>query len=101
MKKTEFKSFSEFWPFYLAEHSDPRNRRLHFFGTVGTFVFLALAFVLSDPWWLLGMPLCGYGFAWVGHFRIEKNRPATFLHPLWSLRGDYKMFFLMLTGRLK
>lgn len=101
MKKTEFKNFSEFWPFYLKEHSDPRNRRLHFFGTTGTFAFVALALVLSDPWWLLGVPLCGYGFAWAGHFMIEKNRPATFLHPLWSLRGDYKMFFLMLTGKLK
>ena len=101
MKRKEFKSFSDFWPFYLREHSNPRNRRLHFYGTAGTFVFLSFAVVFLDPRWLLGIPLCGYGFAWFGHFVVQKNRPATFKHPLWSLLGDYKMFFMMLTGRPK
>lgn len=94
------KSFEEFWPFYLREHSDPRNRRLHFVGTLLVHAVLIYAFV-TKAWmvlWLL--PVIGYGFAWIGHFIVEKNRPATFTHPLWSLRGDFKMFYLMCAGKL-
>lgn len=95
------KSFAEFWPFYLQEHSNQTNRRLHF---VGTFLvhLLFIYSVVTQQWPLLwAVPFMGYGFAWVGHFIIEKNRPATFKHPLWSLRGDFKMFYLMLFGKLK
>lgn len=95
------KSFAEFWPFYLQEHSNPTNRRLHF---VGTFLvhLLFIYSIATQQWALLWVvPFLGYGFAWVGHFIIEKNRPATFKHPLWSLRGDFKMFYLMLFGKLK
>ena len=93
-------SFRAFFPFYLKEHSHPTNRRLHFIGTTLVNV-LALAAILSGrPLLLLFMPLAGYGFAWVGHFVVEKNRPATFQYPLWSLMGDYRMYWMMLNGKL-
>lgn len=95
------KSFAEFWPFYLKEHSHPANRRLHFVGTL--LVHLILIYSLVTQQWMLlwALPVLGYSFAWVGHFIVEKNRPATFTHPLWSLAGDFKMFYLMLFGKLK
>ncbi len=92
-------SFSEFWPFYLAEHQHPINRWLHFIGTALLFPVLALGFTHSFLWWL-ALPFIGYGFAWTGHFLVEHNRPATFRYPLWSLLGDFRMFALMLTGKL-
>ncbi|BEV68244.1 hypothetical protein Bb109J_c1664 [Bdellovibrio bacteriovorus] len=94
------KSFQEFWPFYLQEHSNPFNRRLHFVGTLLVHLLIVAA-LLTEQWSLLwGLPVIGYGFAWVGHFVVEKNRPATFKHPLWSLRGDFKMFYQMCAGKL-
>jgi hypothetical protein len=94
------KNFTEFWPYYVCEHGHPANRRMHFVGTFMTLVFLAAAVLSGNLWLLLGMPLVGYGLAWVGHFFVEHNRPATFKAPLWSLMGDYKMFFLMCLGRM-
>jgi len=93
-----FKSFQDFYPFYLHQHSNRTCRRLHFVGSALTLV--ALAFFIFDPSILrfLAMPLTGYGFAWVGHFAFEKNKPATFQHPLWSLMGDWKMFYEILSG---
>lgn len=96
-----FASFREFYPFYLSEHANRTSRRLHFIGSCGVLVFLALAIVQREPWWLLAMPVCGYGFAWIGHFVFEKNRPATFRHPVWSLMGDWVMFKDILTGRIR
>jgi hypothetical protein len=94
------KTFKEFWPFYLNEHSNPTNRRLHFIGTLLVH-FLLLGIMISRQWKLLWiLPLFGYFFAWVGHFVVEKNRPATFKHPLWSLMGDFKMFYLMLFRKM-
>lgn len=93
-------SFSEFWPHYLADHRDPLNRRLHFVGTSLMAVALVTAVATGHLRLLLLCPLLGYGFAWVGHFVIEKNRPATFTHPIWSLVGDLKMVGLMWVGRL-
>lgn len=91
--------YRDFWLYYLQEHAKPATRRLHYAGTALTFLFLALA-VRSGGWWWLALPVAGYGFAWAAHFGVEKNRPATFTHPLWSLASDYRMFFLWLTGRL-
>jgi hypothetical protein len=97
MKRIE--SFEEFWPYYVAQHRHPVNRRLHFVGTTLVLICLGLA-VLRSPVWLLVMPLAGYGFAWIGHFVFERNKPATFTHPLWSLRGDFRMYRLLWLGRM-
>jgi hypothetical protein len=93
-------TFAEFWPFYLSQHRNALNRRLHFVGTTGTNLAILSALVTGRLWMLLLAPLSGYAFAWVGHFIIEKNRPATFTYPLWSLAGDYKMYGLTLIGKL-
>jgi hypothetical protein len=95
-----FRTFEEFWPFYLAEHSRPATRWFHFAGTVVWLGLLAGAVVTLTWWLLVVMPFAAYGLAWFSHFRIERNRPATFKHPLWSLRADHRMALLMLTGRL-
>lgn len=96
-----YTSFADFWPYYLREHSRPRTRMLHYIGTT-LVVALAIAALLSGRWLLLlALPLAGYFFAWVAHFTVEKNRPATFTYPLWSLAADFKMWWLWLTGRLR
>ena len=96
-----YASFGEFYPFYLSEHANRNSRRLHFVGSCGVLVLLALALVQRNAWWLAGAPVCGYGFAWVGHFFFEKNRPATFRYPLYSLMGDWMMFKDILIGRVR
>ncbi len=96
----EHDSFESFWPFYLQEHSKPATRNLHY---IGTTLVVAIGFyaIATTNWWLmLAMPLCGYFFAWLSHWRIEKNRPATFTYPLWSLIADFKMWGMWLTRRL-
>ena len=95
-----FTRFADFYPYYLQEHRDSACRRLHFVGT--SLVIFLLAFVIgSGSWSLIWLvPLAGYGFAWVGHFFFEKNRPATFKHPLYSLLGDFVMYREMLTGKV-
>src|SRR5262245_4616909 len=92
-------SFEEFWPFYVAQHLNPVNRALHFVGTT-LVLACAVAGVLVSPLYFAAMPFAGYGFAWVGHFAFEKNKPATFTYPLWSLRGDFSMYRLMWLGRM-
>ncbi len=95
------RTFAEFWPYYVREHSNRGNRYLHFVGTLSA-IALAVTLVVMGWWWLaLAMPVVGYGFAWVGHFLVERNRPATFRHPFWSLLGDFKMFGLMAVGRME
>ena len=101
MTNRRFNSFSDFWPYYLGEHSQPATRVLHCLGTV-TALSLMIALIAFGRWWLFPLALIpGYAFAWASHFFIERNRPATFTHPLWSFMGDWKMLALMLTGRLK
>jgi hypothetical protein len=100
MSQRTYNSVAEFWPHYVAEHSKPSTRLLHLAGTA-----LALAcliwFVVIGKWWLFPLALIpGYGAAWIGHFFIERNRPATFQYPLWSFMGDYKMIWMMLRGRM-
>lgn len=96
----EHRTFADFWPYYLREHSRPRTRALHYAGTSLVVLILAYA-ILTGRWWLLlVVPAAGYGFAWFAHFGVEKNRPATFTYPLWSLAADFRMWWLWLTGRL-
>ena len=97
---SRFASFREFYPFYLQEHSNIVSRRLHFIGSWGVLALLGLALFTGNAWWLLGALLCGYGFAWVGHFFFEKNRPATFRHPFYSFAGDWVMFKDILVGKV-
>ena len=94
-----FKSFSEFYPCYIHEHSNRTCRRIHVVGSALVLVILGVALATLNAWWLIGAPLVGYGFAWVGHFFFEKNRPTTFKYPLWSLMGDFRMFFETVTGK--
>ena len=96
----EYTTFSQFWPFYLREHSKPVTRGLHYVGT-SLVVLIAIGAALTANWWLfIALPVAGYFFAWVAHFGVEKNRPATFTYPLWSLAADFRMWWLWLTGRL-
>lgn len=99
--ETKFKSLKEFYPFYLSEHQNPTSRKLHFIGTALLFVILATAVFLSKYWFLWLLPVIGYGFAWVGHFFFEKNKPATFKYPFYSLASDFVLFFHLLTGKEK
>jgi hypothetical protein len=94
-------SFAEFWPYYLREHRQPGTRLLHLVGTTLFLPFLLAAVLSGRPALLLGALVVGYGFAWVGHFAVERNRPATFRHPLWSFAADWKMWALTLSGRLQ
>jgi len=92
-------TYREFWPVYLSEHSNPVNRWLHFVGTTIALVFVVAAVVMVDGGFLLGALFSGYGFAWFGHFFVEKNRPATFKYPIWSFISDWRMWILTLFRR--
>ncbi len=98
----KFTSLKEFYPFYLTEHSNTTSRTLHFIGT-GIVIFVLLSTLLyTHVWWRLALiPLIGYGFAWTGHFFFEKNKPATFQYPFYSLASDFIMFWHLLTGKEK
>jgi hypothetical protein len=98
---TDFQSFEEFWPFYVGEHKDPTNRALHYVGTSLAIGTVGAAVLTWNPLWLLATPVVGYAPAWIGHFVIEGNRPATFKHPLWSVRGDLRMLKMALQGKIK
>ena len=94
---TQFKSFSEFYPYYLMEHRNPLNRLLHHIGSLLVVVLFFVFLVSKMPLFLIFMPIVGYGFAWVGHFKVEKNRPATFKYPFYSLAADFVMLYHFLT----
>jgi hypothetical protein len=100
MSEHRYKSFEEFWPFYVSQHSKKTTRTLHFIGSTLALGSLAAAVVTRRPALLLGAPLAGYGFAWVSHFFVEENRPATFTYPLWSLRGDARMWWQTAIGKM-
>ena len=92
--------FSDFWPYYLQEHAQPGTRALHYVGT-SMAVGLAAVLPLAGRWWMIpAVPLAGYGFAWLSHSLIERNRPATFRHPVWSLRADFRMWYRFVTCRM-
>jgi len=98
---SRYANFRDFYPFYLSEHSDRNCRRMHFIGSTLVIAVTVLAIVRHDPRWLWFAPLFGYGFAWIGHFVFEKNRPATFSHPLYSFAGDWVMYADILRGRVR
>lgn len=95
-----FRSFREFYPYYLGEHADHRTRRLHVIGTAGVLALLIYALATGTWLALLGVPVVGYGFSWAGHFIVERNKPAAFRHPFYSLLGDFRMLADIVTGRL-
>lgn len=96
----KYQSFKDFYPYYLTEHADVTNRQLHFIGTL-LLLCLLVAGIVSGKWWFFALvPVIGYGFAWIGHYFIEKNKPATFTYPLYSLSADFVMFWDTLTGKL-
>ncbi|MBX2847194.1 MAG: DUF962 domain-containing protein [Acidiferrobacterales bacterium] len=96
-----YRSFKEFYPYYLSEHQNRTSRRLHVVGTATTIILLILITVSQSWRYLILLPICGYGFAWVGHFFFEKNKPATFTYPRWSLMGDFVMLKDVLIGKIK
>ena len=100
MAEKKYTTFWDFYPYYLTEHSLPVNRTLHFIGTGIVIALLITAIVTMRPLLLLLIPVAGYGFAWVGHFFLEKNRPATFTYPFYSLASDFVMFYHILTGQI-
>lgn len=95
-----YTTFWDFYPYYLTEHARPINRTMHFIGTSLVIACLIYALVTAKFIYLVAMPFCGYGFAWFGHFILEKNRPATFKYPFYSLGSDFVMFFHILTGQI-
>ena len=96
----KYTSFREFYPYYLSEHTNPVCRTLHFIGSWLVLGIVGAAIVTGNLLWLIAIPFAGYGFAWVGHFFFEKNRPATFTYPLFSFAGDWVMFVQLLLGKI-
>lgn len=94
-------TYRDFWPYYLREHRNPMCRRWHFLGTSAALGIGVIALVTGNLSWLWALPVVGYAPAWIGHFGFEKNRPATFSYPLWSLWSDFRMFGTWLAGRLE
>ena len=97
----KYTSLKEFYPYYLTEHQNPTSRVLHFIGTGLVLVVLCLAIAMAQYIWLAAIPVIAYGFAWVGHFFFEKNKPATFTYPFYSLASDFLLFFDLLRGKEK
>jgi hypothetical protein len=95
-----FRDFDEFWVHYVRAHSNKTNRTLHFIGTSSALALASVGVLTRRPLPILLAPVVGYGFAWAGHFLVEGNVPATFGHPLWSLKGDFKMWRMILEGTM-
>lgn len=93
-------TYAEFWPYYLGEHRQPLTRAIHFFGTSLAIVILVGTIIMQAWWFLLAAVICGYLFAWISHFFVERNRPATFSYPAWSFYSDLRMLAFWLAGRL-
>ena len=100
MSEPRIESFEDFWPYYVGAHRKPGCRALHYLGTTLSLSCVGLGIATANPLWFAAAPVAGYGCAWIGHFGLEGNKPATFGHPFYSLRGDFKMAYLALTGRM-
>ena len=96
-----FSSYETFWPLYLSQHSQRTTRLIHVTGTMLALLAITHSVLTLTPGGLIAAPIVGYGFAWIAHAFVEHNHPATFQYPLWSLRGDFHMLGLWLTGRLE
>jgi hypothetical protein len=101
MSPQRFATFREFYPFYLSEHRDRNCRRMHFAGSSFALAFIVAAIVTRNPWWLLVALICGSGFAWIGHFVFEKNKPASFKQPIYSFIGDWVMYVNTWAGKIR
>ncbi|WP_293297736.1 DUF962 domain-containing protein [Pedobacter sp. UBA4863] len=99
MNNKKYRSLKEFYPFYLSEHQNTTSRILHFIGTLLAIVSLIGGILFHDFRFMLAVPFLGYGFAWVGHFFFEKNKPATFQYPGYSLASDFILFWDLLNGK--
>lgn len=97
---SRIRTFAEFWPYYVRQHRKARTRTLHAAGSALAIVALALGLAVN-AWFFLAAIVIGYAFAWFGHFFVERNKPATFEYPLYSLAADYRMLFLMMAGRMR
>lgn len=95
----KYKSFAEFYPFYLSQHSDPVCRGLHYLGSPLVLLILLFSLLSGQFVWLLALPVVGYGFAWIGHFGFEHNKPATFQYPVYSLMADWVMLAQFVSGK--
>jgi hypothetical protein len=100
MMNQPINTYKEFYTFYLKEHSNPINRLLHVIGTTIVLALVLTSVLHLNPYWLILVPISGYGLAWIGHFFFEKNQPATFKYPLWSLKSDFKMYFDILNSKI-
>lgn len=101
IKTSDFQSLKEFYPYYLSEHTNSTSKLLHFIGTGLLLLMLLVAIYVNNYQLLWFLPLVGYGLAWVGHFFFEKNKPATFKHPFYSLLSDFMLFFDILRGKVR
>lgn len=99
MAERKYKSFSEFYPYYLTEHKKRGTRITHFIGTTLFLLLVLSAILTANGWYIFYGVIAAYGWAWIGHFFIEKNKPATFQYPLWSLISDFKLYFQILSGK--
>ena len=100
MESLHFSSVKEFYPYYLTQHRNLKCRSLHFIGTGIVILLLTFILILQEWWLLILLPVVGYGFAWAGHFLFERNKPAAFKNPLYSLACDFIMFWHIITGRI-
>ena len=101
ISEPKFNSFKEFYPFYLSEHSKRSTKILHMIGSIGVILMISYSFYSSNTKILYYLPIVGYGFAWIGHFFFEKNRPATFTYPLYSFIGDWIMLKDIFLGKVE